>query len=179
MITNVTLTTKEKLLLEDSKSHEEQCVKKYSNYTNLAADNELKAVFRSNGQKEQEHLETINQLLNGKIPAMNNQTKSQTQQQQDQQQQQQTQQMPQQQQQQQQSSFQNISGSTSFNASDKDLCMDMLTTEKYISGAYDTAIFEFRDAQIRDILNHIQKEEQKHGEAIFMYMESKGMYQAQ
>jgi spore coat protein CotF len=77
------------------------------------------------------------------------------------------------------SSFQHISNPTGFNASDKDLCTDMLMTEKYVSGAYDTAIFEFRDAQIRDILNHIQKEEQKHGEAIFMYMENKGMYKAQ
>ena len=32
------------------------------------------------------------------------------------------------------------------------------------------------DPQVRDILNHIQKEEQKHGEAIFKYMESRGMY---
>jgi spore coat protein CotF len=52
----------------------------------------------------------------------------------------------------------------------------MLMTEKYVSGAYDTAIFEFRDPQVRQILNHIQKEEQQHGEAIFNYMESMGMY---
>jgi spore coat protein CotF len=70
-------------------------------------------------------------------------------------------------------------GSTvSYQASDKDLCTEMLMTEKYVSGTYDTAIFEFRDAQVRDILNHIQKEEQKHGEAIFAYMQSKGMYSA-
>ena len=68
------------------------------------------------------------------------------------------------------------SGSTEFKASDKDLCTDMLMTEKYVSGAYDTAIFEFKDAKVRDVLNHIQKEEQKHGEAIFCYMQSKGMY---
>jgi len=168
MITNITLTTKEKFLLEDSKSHEEQCIKKYSNYTSLASDDQLKAVFRSNGQKEQEHLETINQLLTGKIPSMNSMGGGS---------QQQTQQQSQQPTQQQSQSQSQQTGSSNFSTSDKDLCMDMLTTEKYISGAYDTAIFEFRDAQIRDILNHIQKEEQKHGEAIFMYMESKGMYQ--
>ena len=60
--------------------------------------------------------------------------------------------------------------------SDESLCNDMLMTEKYVSGTYDTAIFEFKDPQVRDILNHIQKEEQKHGEAIFKYMESRGMY---
>jgi hypothetical protein len=35
MITNVTLTTKEKYLLEDQKSSEEQCILKYDNYANL------------------------------------------------------------------------------------------------------------------------------------------------
>jgi spore coat protein CotF len=55
----------------------------------------------------------------------------------------------------------------------------MLMTEKYVSGAYDTAIFEFKDAQVRNVLNHIQTEEQKHGEAISAYMQSKGMYSPQ
>jgi spore coat protein CotF len=153
-----------KLLLEDSKSHEEQCIKKYANYTALAADDELKAVFRSNGKKEEEHLQTINQLLNGKLPSISQQNGG------GQQQQQQPNQQP---------GFEHKTSSSTFNGSDKDLCMDMLMTEKYVSGAYDTAIYEFRDANIRDILNHIQKEEQKHGEAIFTYMENKGMYQAQ
>ena len=59
------------------------------------------------------------------------------------------------------------------------MCSDLLMTEKYVSGTYDTTIFEFRDTNVRDVLNHIQKEEQKHGEAIFQYMESKGMYNVQ
>jgi spore coat protein CotF len=33
------------------------------------------------------------------------------------------------------------------------------------------------DANIRQALNHIQKEEQQHGEGIFNYMQSKGYYQ--
>jgi spore coat protein CotF len=49
-------------------------------------------------------------------------------------------------------------------------------TEKYVSGTYDTAIFEFTDSNIRQILNHIQKEEQQHGEGIFQYMQSHGLY---
>lgn len=168
MITNVQLTTKEKYLLEDSKNHEEQCILKYENYANLANDSELKAVFRSNGKIEQEHLQTINQLLTGKVPAMGQGGQGIS------------------------SGGQSSPGQSTtsqqwtvdnknmvncgFNASDKDLCTDMLMTEKYVSGAYDTAIFEFKDASVRDVLNHIQKEEQKHGEAIFAYMQSKGMY---
>jgi spore coat protein CotF len=66
-----------------------------------------------------------------------------------------------------------------INMSDADLCKDMLMTEKYVSGAYNTAIFEFQDTRARDVLNHIQKEEQKHGEAIFQYMQSKGLYNVQ
>jgi len=72
---------------------------------------------------------------------------------------------------------QGSASTTNFNKSDKDLCTDLLMTEKYVSGSYDTAIFEFRDPQVRNILNHIQKEEQQHGEAIFKYMENNGMYQ--
>lgn len=171
MITNVTLSTKERLLLEDAKSHEEICILKYQNYANLACDSQLKAVFRANGQKEEEHLQTINQLLNGTVPSMSGGQSGSAGAQGNTQQQ--TGQMPQSQQ---QSINQSSSGSTSFNASDKDLCSDMLMLEKYVSGAYDTTIFEFKNAQVRDVLNHIQKEEQKHGEAIFAYMQSKGMY---
>jgi spore coat protein CotF len=56
------------------------------------------------------------------------------------------------------------------------LLNDLLMTEKYVSGTYDTAIFEFTDSNIRQILNHIQKEEQQHGEGIFQYMQSHGLY---
>ncbi len=62
------------------------------------------------------------------------------------------------------------------NQNDAMLCNDMLMTEKYVSSTYDTAIFECVDTNIRNALNHIQKEEQQHGEGIFNYMQSKGMY---
>lgn len=168
MITNFQLSTKERYLLEDAKSHEEQCIKKYENYTKLACDSELKAVFRANGQKEEEHLQTINQLLNGQIPQMGGGQSSSQNPAQDQ--------KWQNMQSQQATIDQQSSGQTTFKASDKDLCTDMLMTEKYVSAAYNTSIFEFSNAQVRDVLNHIQKEEQKHGEAIFMYMKNKGMY---
>lgn len=185
MISNITLTTKEKLLLQDQKKHEEQCIIKYANYENLAVDPQLKAVFRTNGQKEKEHLDTINQLLSGKVPSMNSGQAGGNQQQSGQSGQGGMSSMSTSSgmQASQQSSQQNMTvqqtGSKAFQVSDKDLCTDMLMTEKYVSGTYDTTIFEFRDASVRDVLNHIQKEEQKHGEAIFKYMESKGMYQAQ
>lgn len=110
-----------------------------------------------------EHLNTINQILSGTVPQMNQQ-----------QGQQQNQQQSQQQNQQMNSQSSNYGGMQ--DANDKTLCNDVLSTEKYVSGAYDTAIFECRDKTLRDTLNHIQKEEQQHGEGIFNYMQSKGMY---
>ena len=62
---------------------------------------------------------------------------------------------------------------------DSDICNDMLMTEKFVSGAYDTAIFECVDTNIRQALNHIQKEEQGHGEGLFQYMQANGMYNPQ
>jgi len=157
------------MLLEDQKSHEEICIEKYSKYAQLASDLQLKNIFINNGKIEQEHLDTLNQLLKGQVPSMGQQGGSQ---------QSGTgmqnnaggQQMQQNAQSSQQAS------QASGVVSDESLCNDMLMTEKYVSGTYDTAIFEFKDTQVRDILNHIQKEEQKHGEAIFKYMQSKGMY---
>jgi spore coat protein CotF len=153
------LTTKERYLLEDLKSHEETCIKKYTNYANQAQDPQLKQLFLKNAQNEQQHYNTVNQILNGQVPNLNQQ----------QSQQQQNQQPPQ---------FQNaLTGMV--NQKDADLCTDMLSTEKYVSSTYDTAIFEFTDHNVRNVLNHIQKEEQEHGEEIFVYMQSKGMYNPQ
>jgi len=151
---NINLTTKERMLLEDQKSHEEICVQKYTSYANQASCPQLKQMFSNFANNEQQHLNTINQLLSGQVPATNQQSGGAAKQQ------------------------ANVQPQASFinNQSDQALCTDMLMTEKYVSGVYDTAIFEFKDPQVRDVLSHIQKEEQKHGEAIFQYMQSKGMY---
>ena len=157
----IQFSQKERMLLEDQKSHEQICIEKYTNYANQAKDSQLKQIFNANGQVEKTHLNSLNQLLNGQIPQTNQQ---------------------QGQQQNQPQNSMNAAGSnqnTCVSMSDKDMCTDILMTEKYVSGSYNTAIFEFRDTRVRDVLNHIQKEEQKHGEAVFQYMESKGMYNVQ
>lgn len=158
------LTQKERMLLEDQRKHEQICIEKYSNYANQTQCPQLKQLFNNLSQLEKTHLDTINQLLSGNIPQMNQQQNQGTTQ---------------------DTGNQSTTGKTSntqqFTGTTKeaDMCTDMLMTEKYVSGAYNTAIFEFTNPQVRDVLNHIQKEEQKHGEAIFKYMESKGMYNAQ
>jgi len=159
----INLTQKERMLLEDQKSHEEICIQKYNNYSNQAQDQQLKQIFNQLANQEQQHYNTINQILNGQVPNM--------------QQNQQSGQGMQNQQNMQTSSIQGNAGMS--NAADASLCTDMLMTEKYVSATYNTAIFEFGDTNVRQALNHIQKEEQQHGEQIFNYMKSKGMYNPQ
>ncbi|WP_371380070.1 spore coat protein [Sporomusa aerivorans] len=160
------LSQKERQLLQDQQSHEKVCIQKYQSNAQQASDPQLKQLFQSYAQQEQQHLNTINSILNGQVPAMNQGQQGQQSQQ------------SQQSQTAQQSSSQATSATASTAASQADsmLCSDMLMTEKYVSGAYDTAIFEFADANVRQVLNHIQKEEQQHGEGIYNYMSSKGMY---
>jgi spore coat protein CotF len=185
MITNVSLTTKEKNLLEDQKKDEELCIQKYSNYSNMASDTELKNLFQTNMKQEEQHLNTINSILTGQFSAMNSsgsQSGSGSQGSQGSQSSQSgsgSQSSSASQQNQSPGSFAAKNSFTASQNADKDLCSDILMTEKFVSSAYNTAIFEFRDPAIRDALNHIQKEEQKHGESVYKYMESKGMYNPQ
>ncbi|SDF36510.1 spore coat protein [Sporolituus thermophilus] len=155
------LTQKEKQLLQDQKSHEEVCIQKYQKYAQQATDPRLKQLFQSYAQQEQQHLNTINSILSGHVPSMNQGQQSQ---------------QPQQSNLQGNSQMQSPTASSAASQADAMLCNDMLMTEKYVSGAYNTAIFEFTDASVRQALNHIQKEEQQHGEGIFNYMNSQGMY---
>lgn len=155
------LTQKERYLLSDLKSHEELCIKKYNSYAGQAQDAQLKQLFTKHAQHEQQHLNTINGILNGQVPNMSQQA-------------QQGQQMQQNQNTQSQMTMQGLN-----TQNDADLCTDILETEKYVSSTYNTSIFEFSDHNVREALNHIQKEEQQHGEDVFNYMKSKGMYKAQ
>ena len=53
---------------------------------------------------------------------------------------------------------------------------DMLATEKHASSLYDVSVFEFGNPVARRVLNHIQSEEQQHGEQLYSYMKSNNMY---
>ncbi|MDS1030730.1 spore coat protein [Bacillota bacterium LX-D] len=176
----VKLSQKEKMLLEDQKTHEEICIKKYNDYSNKASDPQLKQLFSNLAQQEEQHLNSINQILSGQTPQMSQQQSSQ-QQSQGQQMQQGMQNQMQQKQTRQFSMLSNQQSNQTQMSNNEDafLCNDMLNTEKYISGSYDTTIFECQDSNVRQVLNHIQKEEQQHGEELFNYMTSHGMYQIQ
>ncbi|WP_324824233.1 spore coat protein [Sinanaerobacter sp. ZZT-01] len=175
-----TLTQKETTLLQDEKKHEEICIEKYNKYASQASDPQLKALFKELESKEQEHLNTINQMLSGTVPTMN--TDQQKPQMQAMSQAQNAMQQPTQSQSTMQSQVlaqsqsQPQGNASNTSQSDCYLCTDALSTEKFVSSTYNTAIFEFKDPNMRQVLNHIQKEEQEHGEQIYNYMAQNGMY---
>ncbi|KLU67301.1 MULTISPECIES: DUF892 family protein [Desulfosporosinus] len=154
------ISQKERMMLQDQKSHEEMCVQKYTKYANEAQDQQLKQLFNDHASHEKQHFNTLNQILNGQTPTISGQGQGQ------------------------QTGGQNQAAQTNpagqtVNPNDVALTKDMLVTEKYISGAYDTVIFECQDHNIRQALNHIQKEEQQHGEDLFNYLSSRGAYPIQ
>lgn len=158
------LSQKEKMLLQDQQAHEDICIQKYTSYAQQATDPKLKQLFNSHAQQEQTHYDTVGQILQGQVPNMQQQGA----------------------QGQQQIGMsmglgmnQSQFGLSQGSNDDQALCQDMLMTEKHVSGTYDTTIFECQDANVRQALNHIQKEEQQHGEGIFNYMKQKGWYQPQ
>jgi spore coat protein CotF len=148
----IQLSQKERMLLEDEKLQEEICIQKYQNYSNQAQDPQLKQLFSRISNEEQHHYTIIDQLLQGQQPNLSHG------------------------QQDQQNTTQNNLQGAMNNQSDKVLCSDLLSTEKYVSSTYDTAIFESANPIVRQALQHIQQDEQKHGEELFNYMNSHGMY---
>lgn len=157
MQTQIQLSQKERMLLEDEKSQEEICVIKYQNYSNQAQDPQLKQLFNTFSTEEQHHFDMLNQMIQGQQPDMTHP------------------QQPQWQAQAQPSTYQGAMGNTG----DKILCGDLLSTEKFVSGTYNTGIFEAANPTVRQALQHIQQDEQHHGEQLFLYMNSHGMYNVQ
>lgn len=145
------LTQKEEMLLQDQKSHEEICIAKYREYANQVSDPKLKQLLNNYAKEEEQHLDTINQMLQSHSFQVQGQG-------------------------QRGSDMTLTSASQQSNQQDKVLLEDLLMTEKYVSDTYNTAVFEFKDSNMRQALNHIQSEEQQHGEGLFNYMNNNGMY---
>lgn len=145
-------TQKETSLLKDLKDQEKLCVEKYGEYAARANDPELRSLFEEIRRTEQQHLQTVCTWLGEQLPQASQKAVCQ------------------------QAPAQDIQQAME---ADKYLCQDALCTEKEVSGAYNTSIFEFRDPQVRQQLHQIQGAEQKHGEMLYQYMSRNGMYQAQ
>lgn len=147
------LTQKETSLLKDLKSQEQLCIDKYNKHAYSAHDSQLSGLFTHLAGVEGNHLQMLTEIENGSVPTPVLPTPSST------------------------------TFSTTYNTQntqekkeDQYLCSDLLTTEKHASSLYDTCIFEFKDPQLRKVLNSIQAEEQRHGEELYKYMQTNNMY---
>jgi len=174
------LTQKEQQLLSDQLNHEKVCIEKYNNYAQQVKDPQLRQMFGQYASEEQNHYDTVSQLLSGQQAntGMGMSTSAGPGGQQGQ---------PQRQRRGERQSWEgaalqevgllgDMGGAGMTNLEDATILGDMLMTEKFVSGAYDTAIFESANSDVRQALQHIQKEEQQHGEGIFNYMSQHGMY---
>jgi len=146
------LTQKETMLISDMKGQEKLCIEKYTKASAAAHDPQLKALFSDLASVEQTHLQTLNEIESGNPPTPSAGSS--------------------------QSRTFNVTYTANSPEKQQDayLCSDLLATEKHASALYDTCVFEFTDQKARNILNHIQKEEQEHGKAIYDYMKANGMY---
>jgi len=63
--------------------------------------------------------------------------------------------------------------------SDRDMLLDSIMTEKYVSSAYNTTILEAVNDNIVKTLQHIQQEDQNHAKLFFEAMHNHGWYDVQ
>lgn len=138
------------------KDTEKLCIEKYTKAAEYAHDPQLKQLCINISQIEQGHLDTLTKIENGQPPASSSGGS-------------QSQQKP---------TFTECYGAadTEEKKQDSYLAQDLLTAEKHASHLYDTCVFEFRDDNVRQQINHIQKEEQEHGKQLYDYMQKNSMY---
>lgn len=143
------LSEGQKSLITNLRSQEQLCIDKYTHYASLAKDTELTNLFNTLKENEQQHYDSLSQVLSGTVPAVSNSSQSKT-------------------------PYNPVATYTgNFNASDKEfdkfLCSDSIATEKYASSEYNNDLFQFGEENIRKLLNNIQTEEQNHAEMIYKY----------
>ena len=151
----INLTEKEKYIIEDLKAQEKLCIQKYAFYEQMAYDPELKNLFKDIKTKEEEHLASLTNVLNGEVAeadvndyaAKNYKPKSNYH----------------------QNSTQNEKDHDSF------LATDAIAMEKYVSGAYNFDLFQFGNNKLRRLLADIEVEEQNHAEMLYKYKVANAM----
>ena len=154
----MTLTKKEQGLLKDLQKEEKLCVEKYRTAAENACDAKLQHIFEKIEKAEQSHYDTVTGMLAGTLPAQQGQqSKGQASR---------------------QKAEKDLKSTASRAEKQRDayLLSDLLGTEKYVSGVYNTAVFEFSDAKARQVLAAIQQQEQEHGKQLSDYMQANNMY---
>lgn len=143
------LNPKETTALKDLQMQEEICIQKYGKYAEEAKDPELKNLFSTLQKSEQEHYNSLNQVLTGSVPSCDCNDSSGKNYQPT-------------------ATYQNLESSA-----DKDhdcyLATDCISTEKLVSSEYNSDVFTFGDSDVRKLLADIQIEEQNHAEMLYKY----------
>ncbi len=143
------LNEKEKETIKSLQTQEKSCITKYEKYASDAKDTVLKDLFQSIKKNEQEHFDTLTQVLSGQVPGCDcNDSKGKD--------------------------YNPTATYTNMSSSqEKDddcfLATDAIATEKLVSSEYNTEVFKFADTAIRKLLADILVEEQNHAEMIYKY----------
>lgn len=147
---DITLNEKEKSCVKELADQEKLCIRKYEKYASMAKDKVLCDLFTMIKSDEEKHLSSLNSLISGTVSTNVNVNDS--------------------------------AGATyspaatytgNYVQEDKDndsfLCTDAITTEKYVSSAYNFDLFRFGSTEARKLLADIEVEEQNHAEMMFRY----------
>ena len=142
------LSEKETTVIKDLQTQEQCCVEKYERYSKLAKDQVLIDLFTDLHGKEQKHLESLTQVLSGKVPSCDCND----------------------------SDGKDYNPAATYSMApyedkktDCFLATDCIGTEKLVSSTYNTEVFAFGDPGVRKLLADIQIEEQNHAEMLYKY----------
>ena len=160
------LSEKETTVIKDLQTQEQCCVEKYERYSKLAKDQVLidlftdllfsmqiceqvnEHLFTDLHGKEQKHLESLTQVLSGKVPSCDCND----------------------------SDGKDYNPAATYSMAPSEdkktdcfLATDCIGTEKLVSSTYNTEVFAFGDPGVRKLLADIQIEEQNHAEMLYKY----------
>ena len=149
------LKEKEKTAIQDLQTQEQTCINKYEKYSDEAKDPVLKKLFQTLQKKEQQHFDSLQQVLDGTVPSCDCND----------------------------SDGKNYEPSATYSTiensndkkSDNFLVTDCIATEKLVSTEYNMDVFLFADAALRKLLADIQIEEQNHALMLYKYKTANAM----
>ena len=143
------LKEKELTAIQDLQTQEKTCVEKYHRYHEEAKDAVLKDLFSTLEKKEQQHYDSLEQVLNGSVPSCDCNDKDG--------------------QEYAPTPTYQITDMTEEKKNDCFLATDCIGTEKMVSSEYNTNVFIFSEPPVRKLLADIQIEEQNHAEMLYKY----------
>ncbi len=147
-------TKKEQNFLKDLQSEEKLCVEKYQRAAEDACDPTLTSLFNEIEKAERHHYDVVTEMISGTVPVQKPKEPSRKK----------------------DPHAMKSTASRSEKQRDAYLLSDLLGTEKYIAGVYNTSVFEFSDPAARNALAEIQRQEQEHGKSLSEYMQANNMY---